>query len=61
MIKDSSYGTSVHASATIDAVFGVNNAFFVLFTDGVNRAGIITCSAIDAIVINGMGHDFTSL
>ncbi len=59
--QNSIYGTGVHASATVDAGISVNYTLTVLLTDGVYRAGIITCSTVDAIVINGMCHGFTSL
>jgi hypothetical protein len=61
LARDSIYGTGVHTSATVDTGISVNYTLFVLFADGVNRAGLITGAAIDAIVINRMGHNFTSL
>ena len=57
---DSVYGTGVHACAAVDAGIGVNDAFAVLFADGVDRTGILTCCAVGAIVGNGMGHGFSS-
>jgi len=53
---DGIHGTGIHASAAVDAGFGVDNTLAPLFADGVHRAGILTCRAIGAIVGNGMGH-----
>jgi hypothetical protein len=58
---DGIHGTSIHASAAVNAGIGVDYTLGALLADGVHRAGILTCRAICAIVGNGMGHGFTSL
>jgi hypothetical protein len=54
-------GTGIHASAAVDAGICVDNAFATLLADRVHGTGILTCSAIGAIIGNSMSHGFTSL
>jgi LytS/YehU family sensor histidine kinase len=58
---DSMHGTGSHASAAVDAGVGVDDALGTLLADGVDRAGILACPTVGAIVGNRMSHGFTSL
>jgi hypothetical protein len=57
---DSVHGTGVHASATVDAGVCVDDALVTLLADGVDWTGILTCSAVGAVVCNCVSHGFSS-
>jgi len=57
---DSVDRTGVYAGAAVNAGICVNNALAALLADGVDRAGILTSSAVGAIFRNRVCHSTTS-
>lgn len=57
---DGIHGTGIHASAAVDAGISIDSTLAILLADSVHRTGILTCSAIGAIIGNRMSHGFTS-
>jgi hypothetical protein len=53
------YRAGIDASAAVDAGIGINGPLLAGFADGVYRAGIVTCSAIDALVRNFVCHFYS--
>lgn len=49
---------SIYASAAVDAGISIDSTFVTRFTDGVNRAGFVTCAAVNAFFGNCVGQDF---
>jgi len=54
---DAVYRACINTSTTIDAAFFVDNSFAVRFSDCTNRTRIVTCTAVDAFVRNGISQD----
>lgn len=58
---NSAYGAGINTCSAVDAGIGVDNTLCSLLADSVNGTGVVTCCAVDTIISNSMGHDFTSL
>lgn len=57
--RNSVYRAGIHASTAVDAGVRVDGALAASFANGINRAGIITGAAVDALVINGVSHFYS--
>jgi hypothetical protein len=54
------YRAGIDTYAAIDAGIRIDSPLFSHFTDGICRAGIITCAAVDALIGNNVRQDITS-
>jgi len=48
----------IYASAAVDTGISIDSTFVTRFTDSVNRAGFVTCAAVNAFFGNSVGQDF---
>ena len=55
---DSLYGTGFYTGAAVDAGIGIDYASITLFADSFDRTCGITCSAVDAFIVDLMGHRY---
>jgi len=46
----------IYASTAVDAGISINNTLVTRFTDGINRAGFVTCAAVNAFFGNCVGQ-----
>jgi hypothetical protein len=56
LVVDGVHGTCIHTGAAVDTVVSVNNPFASCFSDCAYRTGIITSSAVDALVSNSISQ-----
>ena len=50
------YWTGIRTCSAVNAGIGRDNPFVAGFTDGINRAGFVAGTAVDALVANGMSQ-----
>jgi hypothetical protein len=58
LLANRAHRTSVHTSAAVDTVVGVNRPLVSCFADRTYRTGIITRTAVNAFIGNGISQAF---
>jgi hypothetical protein len=58
---NSIHGTGIYASATVDTGIGIDSTLTTLLANCAHWTAIVTSTTVNAVIINGMGHGFTSL